>query len=1520
MLARLEKMRIVGLKYDSMEISTDNLELDFTLPEDEPGHGGYVLRNGGGKGVFLQSLIQTMDPGSSWKGEKNRVTHFFYNNEDKPVYYTFHIVQQWYLTSSKRVVLGFSVAPRITSIGREASSASPIGLDYITYVRELAGEENFDLFQLPLWDDREKEATILDIWKADLKADSSFTVYPMQEVESYKEKIDEYGINEETVSIIKQINISEGGFGDFFNGATDNLGFFYKLLIPTLNDKIEGIDSRSKGEVSSLSVSFLDTLKIAKELPDLLSMIDSIEQINDIILPLKERFEEGKVLEDKLGHWRGKGAELRRLLESLSSSKVQTLSKWEQEQALRQQEHDLVDWKYHNIDYIALHQEKDALEVEYEELEEAQKEKDLALLQSEKSLQAAKVNFELKKRANVVGDIEDKNHKISSLLQSSDAKNVTVKMEEIQHFFNEHWDGIRNSWEREMTRHVRSTKAHETKMKDIQSELDEERENYQELNYQVRDITRAVQEYEERINEANRRYDGQLPYFVIEIVDKVREEWNEFQKELTSFIEKLEKVEGDIVHSKVTTAQKKMQIGQIEEEIGKSESHLKEADKREKELVVAASSFLKEHVDMYYERQDFVKLKKIVSDSLSEWRQKHQRALKKKWGLLEDIMLLDEGEKVRAFIPNKDLVTVKSLLESHKIESIYGNEFLASLSREEAFKELVKNPAIRYGIVVLEDKLESLNFTFIEEELLRNYVVIIDRTKASTTKPTVSSQNSSLGKLDDVNYVLKDLSYRFVEDEVEFEQWKAMIEKESEDIENEIIGIDQNIERGEIVKQQFESVLNSTLKVECEERLLAMKSSLSAEKKQLESLETELGLLEEEKDALGKKIEELKIQTEGHKKKEEELRLLQADIEENQNRVKRKRTLEEKSSYLLHLLQQLEEEQKQLTVQNTNNENSYHSWYQYVIKNFNVLKRMLGNVQMPAALDIGEFGEADLRPQTYQRSLSKEEYEKITEYVELESNLSNKNSRVSDLKAEVKLLNNDLVNLEKGLQQLYGNGWDTLETPVDDVVHLEHQVNKREEERNKIEEALKEIKTDMKTNLTQLDSLQEKMSEKKEELEKDFEEGAQLLEVENCKVMKDQYRRQRSDLKRHLKEADIEIGQLKRILEDINNALRLLHPLNLPQNVNSVPFSEDEVVKVFENPMESYAEWSGTYSKIQTEESNFQNVLRTRVNQIKDTVESYEHLPERYQNDLIYFLSAIRDTSYDEAINNLDNYLEWAANNLQDEVVQKEKAEKAINIWVGRSSRRVALIIKGLQELVSKMTIVNWAGERFPLIKYNKNNSFPTDIEEMEAMVKEFCQNEISRYVNKGKKDIDDLTVRDIAKTVNVSSIVLHVLGDFPKLLIHIPGIEGALLRGEAKYATYKEWEVINNGSVASATKSGGQTLLAQLIVIAMLMRQRVDENSSLFLVTDNPFGAMNANELVEATFSLMDLLKIQWLVVAPPITNVQITSKFNTVYNMSIEKVEGRKVLTKKLIKNHRKFLSNISLLNKPKVSDKDA
>ena len=643
--------------------------------------------------------------------------------------------------------------------------------------------------------------------------------------------------------------------------------------------------------------------------------------------------------------------------------------------------------------------------------------------------------------------------------------------------------------------------------------------------------------------------------------------------------------------------------------------------------------------------------------------------------------------------------------------------------------------------------------------------------------------------------------------------------------------------------------------------------------------------------------------------------ILREDINQYKENVKKVRRLSEDKAYQHNLIDELKKDKQKYEIQMNNNSQSYNKWFDYVKMNFTTLKRMLDhtNIQLPTIEPEVSYSPNDLVSQSYPRSLPGGLLVKYREYQDLEREVSNQNADIADLGAELKVKNEKLVDIENTLHELCPNNrWIDYDTPENDLLHLASEVKSIDRAAKDVQATITTIQNEISMNQRVLKKAEEKLAELKADLEKEFKDkGAQYIEIDDCKAEKERYKKRKKDVVVKIEELRVEINGLKGMIGDIENITRQLASLDLRTSLSTDILTEDEKFQAIDSPSQFYTYWTTQFNALSKRESQYRDFLWDKINKIKVKIEEFEHVPEPYRNELLYFLNEIRGMGYDAAINDIDNYLDWAKHNLQDEMEQKKKAEQAIEIFVKRCSRRVMDIARELENIVTKMTVVNWTGERFPLVRYNKNYSFPNDIDDIRLVLHDFCLNEIEWYVKKSKKNIEILTVRDVAKTVNISNLFLKGIGDYPRLFIHIPGLGGELLRGSPKQAKYKEWEVINNASALSPTKSGGQTLMAHFIIIAMLLRQRSNDDSSLFLVTDNPFGTMSAKELVEAVFSMLDLLNIQWLVVGS-ISNVQATSNFNTIFNMSIKVDNGKKVLTtKRLVKNYRKYLDNISLLD---------
>ena len=70
-MPKIHRIRIVGLKYDGMQKQYKDTTFNFHNGETST-NGLIAMMNGGGKGVFLQTIFQILKPGTSWGKQNNR--------------------------------------------------------------------------------------------------------------------------------------------------------------------------------------------------------------------------------------------------------------------------------------------------------------------------------------------------------------------------------------------------------------------------------------------------------------------------------------------------------------------------------------------------------------------------------------------------------------------------------------------------------------------------------------------------------------------------------------------------------------------------------------------------------------------------------------------------------------------------------------------------------------------------------------------------------------------------------------------------------------------------------------------------------------------------------------------------------------------------------------------------------------------------------------------------------------------------------------------------------------------------------------------------------------------------------------------------------------------------------------------------------------------------------------------------------------------------------------------------------
>jgi chromosome segregation ATPase len=196
------------------------------------GHNGAILlENGGGKTVFIQTVLQAILPHVDVADRKIKNTLLL---ENSPA----HIAIEWIMNDEPRRYVVTAVSLFMTNNGLDSlryvyeySANDPNGIEGIPFVRE--GKDG----------KRPAERGEMQDYYGHMK-EKSFLARTFNTIKEYKTFIEEqyHIISSEWESIVK-INSSEGGVEAFFDECKSTNQLFDRLLIPTVESSIVGHDA-----------------------------------------------------------------------------------------------------------------------------------------------------------------------------------------------------------------------------------------------------------------------------------------------------------------------------------------------------------------------------------------------------------------------------------------------------------------------------------------------------------------------------------------------------------------------------------------------------------------------------------------------------------------------------------------------------------------------------------------------------------------------------------------------------------------------------------------------------------------------------------------------------------------------------------------------------------------------------------------------------------------------------------------------------------------------------------------------------------------------------------------------------------------------------------------------------------------------------------------------------------------------------------------------------------------------------
>lgn len=255
-MPQISKIRIVNFNYnDGNRLIADEL-FDFADSSNKKALNTLInLKNGGGKSVLVQLMLQPIHPKA--KTNDRKIESFFTRATD----HCFIVIEWLKDNSDEKLLTGIAMAS-----GESNSSEESVGrpVKYYTFMSEYSDYlGRYNIISLPL---SKKEngsfvaAAFEDIRKLAKSSADKLKTYSSDSGKDWRNTLADYGIiQEEWTHIVEKVNSVEGGMTKFFEGYRDSKQLLDRLLIPTIEGKFG--QSTGKDEDSSLETMLFDHSK-----------------------------------------------------------------------------------------------------------------------------------------------------------------------------------------------------------------------------------------------------------------------------------------------------------------------------------------------------------------------------------------------------------------------------------------------------------------------------------------------------------------------------------------------------------------------------------------------------------------------------------------------------------------------------------------------------------------------------------------------------------------------------------------------------------------------------------------------------------------------------------------------------------------------------------------------------------------------------------------------------------------------------------------------------------------------------------------------------------------------------------------------------------------------------------------------------------------------------------------------------------------------------------------------------------
>ena len=253
-MPQISKVRIVNFSYnDGNRLIADEL-YDFANKECDDALNVLInLANGGGKSVLVQLMMQPIIPKAKVAGR--RIESFFNKTSD----HCFILLEWLKDNSNEKLLTGIAMAASEASLGEDDSSRGMSVKYYTFYANYSAYITQYDIVNMPL-SRKEKGKFIAEdfdfVRMLARKSNGVLNYYAADDNPKWQRKLAEYGLVQSEWHMIEKLNSEEGGLSKFFGDFKTSDQLIDRLLIPTIEGKLDQNLSQGDGSLSSMLYHF----------------------------------------------------------------------------------------------------------------------------------------------------------------------------------------------------------------------------------------------------------------------------------------------------------------------------------------------------------------------------------------------------------------------------------------------------------------------------------------------------------------------------------------------------------------------------------------------------------------------------------------------------------------------------------------------------------------------------------------------------------------------------------------------------------------------------------------------------------------------------------------------------------------------------------------------------------------------------------------------------------------------------------------------------------------------------------------------------------------------------------------------------------------------------------------------------------------------------------------------------------------------------------------------------------------